>query len=126
MRHLLFHPTHRKLIRLLRGRINDGHPIIITQADWDDFLCISQGTVPMIQRHHSIYRIILTAVNRPIEEIDKNEKVGFLGEHQIDIIEKCFSKAERNHLGAAIIVPFIERIIRKRKKRKRAKACSRG
>ena len=122
MRHFLFHPTHRKLIRLLRGRINDGYPIIITQADWDEFLRISEGTVPMIRRHHSIYRIILTVINRPIEEIDRNEKVGFIGEHQIDIIEKCFAKAERNHLGAAIIAPFLERIVRKLEKRERGKS----
>ena len=124
MRHLLFHPTHRKFIRFLRDRINNGYPIILTQADWDEFNRIRQGTVPMIQRHHSIYRILLTAAYRPIEEIDKKEKIWLIGESQINTIEKCFSKAERNHLGAAIIVPLLERIIRKR--RKRAKACSRG
>ena len=124
MRNLLFHPTHRKFIRLLRDRNNNGRPIIITQADRDEFNRIMQGTVPMIQRHQSIYRLVLTAASRPIEEIDKNEKIGLIGDSQIDIIEACFSKAERNHLGAAIIVPFLERIIRKLEKRKRAKRRS--
>lgn len=109
----------------MRDRIHNGCPIILTQADWDRFYQISQGTVPMLQRHHSIYRIILTAAYRPTEEIDKNEKIWIIGERQINTIEKCFSKAERNHLGAAIIVPLLERIVRKLEKRKRDKSRSR-
>ena len=121
MRHLLFHPTHRKFIRLLRERVNNGCPIILTQADLDEYDRISQGTVTMLQRHQSIYRIVLSAANRPVEEIDKKEKIRLIGERQIDTIEYCFSKAERKHLGAAIVAPILDSIVRRLEKRRRTK-----
>ena len=73
MRYFLLHPTHRKFIRLLRDRIDSGYPIIITQSDLDAFNHICQGAMTMKKRHQGIYRIVLTAVYRPIEEIDKDE-----------------------------------------------------
>ena len=120
MRHLVIHPTHRKLILLLRDRLKDGHPIVFIQSDFDAFHAISQGTMTMIDRHQKIYRLILSAVYRPIEEIDKAEKVCIVGNDTINVIEKCFAQAERKHLGTTILsgylVPTLQRIVNKRRK----------
>lgn len=120
MRHLLIHPAHRKLIRLMRNRLKDGHPIVFKQSDFDVFHAIFQGTMTMIERHQRIYRLILTAVYRPIEEIDRTEKVCIVGYTSINDIEKFFAQAERKHLGTTILsgylVPTLQWIVNKRKK----------
>ena len=122
MRHLLIHPTHRKLIRLMRNRLKDGHPIVFIQSDFDAFHAISQGTMTMIDRHQKIYRLILTAVYRPIEKIDRTEKVCIVGDATINVIEKCFAQAERKHLGTTILsghlVPSLRWIVNKKRKHK--------
>ena len=123
MRHLLIHPTHRKLIRLLRNRVEAGFPIVFTQSDFDTFHTISQGTMTMIERHQKIYRLVLAAVYRPIEEIDKTEKICIVGNDYINVIEMCFAQAERHHMGTTILsgylVPALQRVVNQRKKRKR-------
>ena len=122
MRHLLIHPTHRKLIRLMRNRLKDGHPIVLIKKDFDAFHAISQGTVTMIDRHQNIYRLILTAVYRPIEEIDRTEKVCIVGDASVNVIEKCIAQAERKHLRTTILsgylVPTLQWIVNKRRKHK--------
>lgn len=77
MRRILLHPTHRKFVRIIRDRVNSGRPIILTKTDIKAFQDICQGTMTMLKRHQGIYRIVLTAANRPIEGIEKNEKVVF-------------------------------------------------
>jgi len=122
MRYLLLHPTHRKLIRLLRKRVKDGYPIVFTQTDIDVFRAISQESMKMIERHQRIYRLLLTAVYRPFEEIDKTEKVYVVREKFINTIENCFARAERQHLGITLLsgylVPVLQRIVNKRRKRR--------
>ena len=122
MRHLLIHPAHRKLIRLMRNRLKDGHPIVFIQSDFDAFHAISQGTMTMIDRHQKIYRLILTAIYRPIKEIDSTEKVCIVGNAIVNVIEKCFAQAERKHLGTTILsgylVPTLQWIVNKRRKHK--------
>lgn len=122
MRHLLIHPTHRKLIHLMRNRLKDGYPIVFIQSDFDAFHAISQGTMTMIDRHQKIYRLILTAIYRPIEEIDRTEKVCIVGDATINVIEKCFAQAERKHLGTTFLsgylVPMLQWIVNKRRKHK--------
>jgi len=122
MRHFLIHQTHRKLIRLMRNRLKDGHPIVFIQSDFDAFRAICQGTMTMIDRHQKIYRLILTAVYRPIEEIDRTEKVCIVGDASIYVIEKCFAQAERKHIGTTILsgylVPTLQWIVNKRRKHK--------
>lgn len=122
MGYLLIHPTHRKLIHLMRNRLKDGHPIVFIQSDFDAFHAISHGTMTMIDRHQKIYRLILTAVYRPIEEIDRTEKVCIVGDASINVIEKSFAQAERKHLGITILsgylVPTLQWIVKKRRKHK--------
>ena len=98
MRHLLLHPTHRKFIRLLRDRIKAGQAIIFTQSDLDSFHSLCEiESMSMTERHQRIYRIVLTAVYRPIDQIDKHEKVCIVGKGFINQIENCFFEAERKH-----------------------------
>lgn len=122
MRHFLIHPTHRKLIRLMRNRLKEGHPIVFIQSDFDAFHALSQGTMTMIDRHQKIYRLVLTAVYRPIEELDRTEKVCIVGDARVNVIEKCFAKAERKHLGTTILngylVPTLQWIVNKIRKHK--------
>lgn len=121
MRHLLLHPTHRKFIRLLRSRMRSGYPFLITQSDMDAFHSLSQGTMTMLERHYKIYRMVLNMVYRSIEDIDKNEKVGVITTGQINIIEKCFARAERKHLGATItsgyLIPLLQKFLINSKKK---------
>lgn len=74
----------------------------------------------MVERHQKIYRLVLTAVYRPIEDIDKTEKVCMVGYKTINIMEKCFAQAERHHLGTTLLsgylVPALQKIVNKRKK----------
>lgn len=106
----------------MRNRLEDGYPIVFIQSDFDAFHAISQGTMTMIDRHQKIYRLLLTAVYRPIKEIDMTEKVCFVGNDTINVIEKCFAQAERKHLGTTILsgylVPTLQRIVNKRRKHK--------
>ena len=83
----------------------------------------------MKKRHQGIYRIILTAVYRPIEEIDKDEKVGLLGENVIRGIERSFFKAEWKNLRTTImsgyVVPVLRGIIKKSEQRRKNRLTNR-
>lgn len=118
---ILLHPTHRKLIRLLKIRINSNFPFVLRQSDWNAFSEISEGTMTMYSRHQKIYRILLKAVYRPIEEIDRNEKVSLIGIDFINLIEKCFFIAERKNIGITLINGYLKPIFRgiKNKRQKR-------
>ena len=104
----------------MRNRFKNGHPIIFIQSDIDAFHAICQGTMTMIDRHQKMYRLILTAVYRPIEEIDRTEKVCIVGDATINVIEKCFAQAERKHVGTTILsgylVPSLRWIVNKKRK----------
>ena len=71
----------------------------------------------MIDRHQGIYRIVLTAVYRPIDQIDKNETVCFVSEESINLMEKCFCEAERKHLRVTLlggyVLPLMLRMVKK-------------
>ncbi len=103
---------------MIRDRVNSGRPIILTEADIRAFQDICQGTMTMLKRHQGIYRIVLTAANRPIDEIDKKEKVYVIGNKMVGVIEKCFSKAEWRHPWTIVlsgyVVPNLQRIVNKR------------
>ena len=118
MRHFLIHPTHRKFIRLLRGRIKAGYPIIFTQSDMEAYRNLwDKETMSMIDRHQSIYRIVLTALYRPVDRIDRNEKICLIGGKHINLMEQAFFEAERKHLGTTLltgyVIPVLMRIAKK-------------
>lgn len=123
MRRILLHPTHRKFVRMIRDRVNSAQPIILTEVDVRAFQGICQGTMPMLKRHQGIYRIVLTAANRPIDKIDKNEKVCVVGNKMVEVIEKSFSKAEWRHplttVLSGYVVPTLQRIVKKLLQRER-------
>lgn len=91
---------------------------ILTESDVRAFHDLCQGTMTMLKRHQGIYRIVLTAANRPIEGIDKNEKVYVVGNKLLNVIEKGFSKTEWRHPWTTVlsgyVVPILQRIVNKR------------
>lgn len=103
---------------MIRDRVNSGCPIILTEADVRAYHDICQGKMTMLKRHQGIYRIVLTAANRPIEGIDKNEKVYVVENNLVNAIEKEFSKAEWRHPWTTVlsgyVVPMLQRIVNKR------------
>lgn len=69
----------------------------------------------MIERHKRIYRLVLIAKNRPITDIDKDQKICILDNRRINLIERLFARAERRHLGTTILsgylIPKLQRIV---------------
>lgn len=98
--------------------MNAGYPIILTESDVRAFKEVCKGTMTMMKRHQGIYRIVLTAAYRPVDEIDKDEKVCIVGEKVVNAIERSFSEAEWRHPGStllsAFVVPTLQRIVNKR------------
>ena len=103
---------------MIRDCVNSGRPIILTKADLRAFHEICRGTITMLKRHQGIYRIFLSAVNRPIEGIDKNENVCVVGDNLVNAIEKELSKAEWRYPWTTVlsgyIVPTLLRLVKKR------------
>lgn len=117
MKHFLIHPTHRKYIKLLRTRSDNGNPIITTKKDWDDFLELVRTTKQRLPRHKGLYRITLRAMNRSLKEINSDEIHAILDGKTIDIIEGVLAKAERKSLGAtlkgAYLIPILRKVIKR-------------
>lgn len=117
MKRFLIHPTHRKYIKLLRTRADNGNPIILTKKDWDDFLKLVKTTKQRLPRHKGLYRITLRAMNRSQEAINQDEIFTVLDNNAIDIIEETLAKAEWKSLGAtlkgAFLIPIFRKVIKR-------------
>ena len=113
----LIHPTHRKFIKILRDRAKSGNPVVTTKNDWNEYLKIVRTTKQRLPCHQGLYRIIIRAINRPQNEIKKENIYSILDNMKIDIIEKTLSKAEWKSLGAtlkgAYLIPFLRAIIKR-------------
>lgn len=88
---ILFHPTHRKFIKLLRTYADKGTIINITDFDKKRIHELFIRTNNALERHKSIYKIALEILNRntPAEE-------GYPFTHEmVDTIEEQLASAER-------------------------------
>lgn len=98
MRHLIIHPTHRKLLRLLRDRNNEGQPVVLLKDEFDSMF----KALPSIQsptlRNQLVYRTILRAINRPISDIQQCRGLIVVDKHLLNTIEKVYARVERDHL----------------------------
>ena len=65
MKPILFHPTHRKFIKLLRKRV-EVEPIYLTNEDIEAFRALVRRTNIAMERHKGLYRIFLTAMYRVV------------------------------------------------------------
>ena len=82
---LLLHPTHRKFIKLLRNKVNNGDVIYIRQS-------VFNTSKNSQKRHQETYRIFLRAINRVHTEIPNNAIV--INWSLVDHIESILRKVE--------------------------------
>lgn len=117
MKRIIIHPTHRKFLRLLRNRLREGKPIVIRKAELDA-LC---KEFPLLQsataRNQLIYRLALSAQNRPLSEIQCYDDLILVNERFIKRLESEYAKVERKHLCPVLMVSILTSIIKHRKRR---------
>lgn len=80
----LLHPSHRKFIKLLHNKVGSHGYITITKDDIDARENLWAKTTNSKERHKGIYRIIIRAINRVTENIDKEQIWGII---QVEAIE---------------------------------------
>lgn len=111
---ILLHPTHRKIVRLLRERVNSGPPVIFIENDKKEFIDLMQRTQIALNRHKGIYRIILRAMNR--STVDCEDKIIYGGADFVDLVERTLCKVEWANpfitVRNIILLPILVKIIK--------------
>lgn len=112
MRPILFHPTHRKFIKLLRKRV-EVEPIYLTNEDIEAFRALVRRTNIAMERHKGLYRIFLTAMRRPNSSISPDI---IIDSANVDYIERALCEVERKNprmlLKAMVLAPIARKILR--------------
>lgn len=110
---ILFHPAHRKFIKILHSYADRGTIIYITDQDQKRYSELFHRTSIALERHKAVYKLILEILNRntPVEE-------GYPFTHEmVDSIEQMLIRAERrkpcNTFREVVIVPLLRHIIRR-------------
>lgn len=118
MKTILIHPTHRKIVRLLRNHIAAGKHLKITAEDIAVFKQIINRTQKSAERHRGIYRILLSIMGRLNNDnsssMEEDLKI-------IARIEKSFARAEIKRLHITLINTALSSILRKLLKRHKTK-----
>lgn len=112
MRPILFHPTHRKFIKLLRKRV-EVEPIYLTNEDIEAFRALVRRTNIAMERHKGLYRIFLTAMRRPNSSISPDI---IIDSANVDYIERALCEVERKNprmlFKAMVLAPIARKILR--------------
>ena len=112
MKPILFHPTHRKFIKLLRKKV-ELEPIYLTNEDKEAFRALVRRTSVAMERHMGLYRIFLTAMRRPNPSISPDI---IIDTACVDYIERVLAKAERKSprmlFMAIVVAPIARKILR--------------
>ena len=112
MRPILFHPTHRKFIKLLRKRV-EVEPIYLTNEDKEAFRALVRRTNIAMERHKGLYRIFLTAMRRPNSSISPDI---IIDSAYVDYIERALCEVERKNprmlFKAMVLAPIERKILR--------------
>lgn len=121
---LLFHPSHRKFIKLLRSYADRGTYFCITDLDREKLVEIFHRTNDAVERHKSIYMLLLKILNR-----HTSPEEGHLFTHEIvDNIEKFFARIERKRpcftFREVVIGSFLRFLLRRLKARKYKKGSN--
>lgn len=110
---ILLHPAHRKFIKLLRSYADRGIIINVTDQDQKRYLELFHRTSVALERHKTIYKLILEILNRntPVEE-------GYIfTQEMVDNIELMLIRAECrkpcNTFRGGVIMPLLRHIIRR-------------
>lgn len=87
MKPILIHPTHRKIIALLKEHVASGRHLEVIKKDMDDFNQLMHRTQIAMERHKGIYIMLLRIVNR------NKDRPGFLENDLMIInqIERAFA-----------------------------------
>lgn len=109
---ILFHPAHRKFIRLLRSYADRGTIINITDQDKERYLELFHRTSIALERHKAVYKLVLEILNRNTP----SEKGYPFTQEMVDNIEQMLIRAERrkpcNTFRGVVIMPLLQHIIR--------------
>lgn len=112
MKPILFHPTHRKFIKLLRKRV-EVEPIYLTNEDKEAFRALVRRTNIAMERHKGLYRIFLTAMRRPNSSISPDI---IIDSAYVDYIERALCEVERKNprmlFKAMVLAPIERKILR--------------
>ena len=112
MKPILFHPTHRKFIKLLRKRV-EVEPIYLTNEDKEAFRALVRRTNIAMERHKGLYRIFLTAMRRPNSSISPDI---IIDSAYVDYIERVLCEVERKNprmlFKAIVLAPIARKILR--------------
>lgn len=95
---MAIHPTHRKLLRILRERCDEGKPVVLLKDEVDIFFKVLPTLDSPTLRNQSAYRIVLNAMNRSFEDLKDHNNFFVLNDKSIKVIESIYAKVERNHL----------------------------
>ena len=98
MRKIVIHPTHRKLLRILHERCDEGRPVVLLKDEVESFFEVLPTLDSPIRRNQSAYRIVLNAMNRSLEDIQDYRNFYVLNNKNIKAIESVYATVERNHL----------------------------
>ena len=112
MKPILFHPTHRKFVKLLRKRV-EVEPIYLTNEDKEAFRALVRRTNIAMERHKGLYRIFLTAMRRPNSSISPDI---IIDSAYVDYIERALCEVERKNprmlFKAMVLAPIARKTLR--------------
>lgn len=110
---ILFHPAHRKFIKLLRMYADRGTCIKVTDLDKERINELFLRTSKAYERHMSLYKVALEILNR---NTSAEEGYAFTQE-MVDAIEKNLVQAERRKpcstFQGVVIMPLLQFLIKK-------------
>lgn len=98
MRKIIIHPTHRKMIRILRERSKEGKPVILLKEEVYSLFKNLPSLDSPTMRNQSVYRFLLNAMNRSLSEFQQHEGNYVLNDKNLKVVESVYAKVEREHL----------------------------
>lgn len=103
MKKIIIHPTHRKILRLLRERKNNGVPVVVLKKELEEVMETLTTFPSPTARNQYVYRVLLRAMNRPLSEIQHCTGFIVLDSKNINVIESIYARVERMHLCSTLI-----------------------
>ena len=103
MRRLVIHPTHRKLLRMLRERDKEGRPVILLKEEMKHVFEVLPTLQSATVRNQYVYRVLLCALKRPFTEVQHHKDFIVLNKHIINVLGNAYAKVERSHFCGTVI-----------------------
>ncbi len=114
MGNIVIHPTHRKMIHILREKYKEGKPVVLMKEDVDNLFKLLPTLNSPTMRNQSVYRLLLNAMNRSFSELQQHKNFYVLNHKAIKVVEKIYSKVERKHLCYTLLDSLRLFLIRRR------------